>query len=67
MAKTEATRIRLYPHERAALEAAAKAQGATISEAMRRAIKGQYLDPPNKNGNGAVLVQSPGAVPLVQS
>ena len=67
MNKTEATRIRLAPCERAALEAAAKAQGATISEAMRRAIKVTYLDPPNRNGNGAALVQSPGAASLVQS
>lgn len=51
MTKNAATRIRLTPKERAALQAAADAWGSTISDALRWAIRAQYIDPTDSRQN----------------
>ena len=64
MNKSTATRVRLSPKERAALELAAASWGSTLSDALRWAIRAQYMgltDPPTKNEGSAVFVQSTGA------
>lgn len=67
--KSEATRIRLTPQERAALEAAALSHGGNVSEAMRRAVRAMYMaEPPGnrqaKNEGSAATLDKSGASPL---
>ena len=48
MTKSQATRFRITPHERAVLEQAAQHRGGTISDALRLAIRAVYMvDPPD--------------------
>ena len=47
MVKNQATRFRITACERAALERAARQRGGTISDALRAAIRAQYVDPPD--------------------
>ena len=49
--KNEATRVRLSAKERAALQEAADRWGGTISDALRWAIRVQYIDPPALSRN----------------
>lgn len=64
--KNEATRIRLTPKERAALQAAADRWGSTLSDALRWAIRTTYIDPPKNEGH-AVAIDRAGAPFGVQS
>lgn len=66
--KTEFVPVRMTPHERAALESAARAGGSTVSAALRRAIRAVYMpdppDPPTKSEGCAVVHEAAGATPL---
>ena len=70
MTKNTVARVRLTPKERAALQSAADSWGGTLSEALRWAIRAQYMNPHsprNESKEAPKFVESAGASFGVQS
>ena len=72
MTKSEALRVRVTPGELTALRSMAEDRSCSVGAVVRWAVRKAVLaDPPGgqsqRNGESAVLVQSAGAAPLVQS